>query len=448
MSQSGNFGEESMEEILASIRSSVDSRDPSASLDTSKTANAPTGANAAPPPPSGGNVTPSFGGRRLQDALSQAVAAAPNGGAPLRPVPPIETPKSSKPVVSAAKPILAPSAKLDADDDLADLFEYPTQPSSDSASAPSTQQTTPDTKSAATFGTRAATSANLAAPPVPPPAASDAAVTSTASDIRESELESKQSRTPDIPTPTLSVSGAHTVPLQDRLATSDLPTTNAKSQQADQATPSKEATSDSNATPESPIPKPKREPSFAALATLAAGTPVAPSSPAANATQSDAAPDTASADAAAKSNTSSSVLLPEMRDLPDTNPVAHMHSLAAAMSSSAASNPAQQATVSATQVSATESDNAETDLSEAPTEIVTAPTSGAQPTTATGQDAASAAHDRETSDLNALGSKPDNRSLEAIVVELLKPQLQNWLEANMPRIVERALRAEQDGKKD
>jgi len=41
-----------------------------------------------------------------------------------------------------------------------------------------------------------------------------------------------------------------------------------------------------------------------------------------------------------------------------------------------------------------------------------------------------------------------SRSLEDIVVDLLKPQLSQWLEANMPRIVERALRAEQSRSSD
>lgn len=45
-------------------------------------------------------------------------------------------------------------------------------------------------------------------------------------------------------------------------------------------------------------------------------------------------------------------------------------------------------------------------------------------------------------------AKPDGRTLEDVVVEILRPQLQTWLEANMPRIVERALRAEALGKKD
>lgn len=333
---------QSMEEILASIRSSVDTSEshtgaahPGASQNsvppTSQLAPA-----AQPPLPSAARN----GGGRLQDALSQiAVASSLNAA---RPHQSVATPPPA-PSEHTGEQSAPPAPLAIGDETLDDLFE----PAPDPIVAPNAQS---------------GDEANPVQPFGSAPAQQDA--------VEQSPASVESAVTDPAKEPDLTV--AQTAPPSE--------------------------------TPKSDISiAPVRTPDFSKLNALATGATVTQPQPNAD-------------------NAKSDVLLPEMRNMAGTNPVAEMHSMAAAMGAHG-SKPG-----------AAIQDDVETEIVAAPSasDTDTAPSSDKRagtPQVAT-----------ETSDTVSGG-----RTLEDIVADLLKPQLERWLEANMPRIVERALRAEQKG---
>ena len=415
MSQYGKSGEESMEEILASIRSSVDTHEDGSVAQNSISAANNGAVGGARPGVT--NSAPRAGSGRLQDALSHvnvaapvkppqgvAPAAAPNQASATPPAPssgaPIQTPPLAAP---SAPPLSAnPSAGLN---DLSDLFADPAP--TPGAKAPS--PTSANAPSAAPFG--------------------------TVVKQNPSAVQTGSSPTPVVmqPTPTAPVTAApiaSSAPLSSAEAAALV-----KPAAVQQAEPEASAAPEVIASMQSPEPapvqldsdpKPKREPSFAALKTLATGKPPEKDPPTASAETGD----------------TSSVLLPEMRDLPGTNPVAQMHSMVGSDAQSKAGGFIPAATTSAAA-----NGSADDDAGEAPTEIVSAALvttlgSASPDSTRDGGDGAGLTPDA------SVAAASGSRNLEDIVVELLKPQLARWLEANMPRIVERALRAEQQGSSD
>lgn len=363
MGQSGEFDEQSMEEILASIRSTVDDTEapprvpPPSSVDNV----------GAAVPPAAPRAATHNGVGRLQDALSQIATASATNPA----TSPI-TPTASVPPQGATPPVAASKATPPAaspDEDLSDLFEGP--PGVQKSPPPAANEKSKPDGSAAPFGARMAGA----------PAIAEGSGAKKTAEIK-AEGDGAGGDGPKKPTTTAA----------------------------------------------------KRVPNFDALNALATGAPLTNSN-----SETTAVPDD-------DKKTTSSVLLPEMRNMAGNNPVVEMHSIAAAMAKSQATPEATPETHDAAENGAMASASAGDDE---PTEIVMT----SQPTSTTaGAPAAGGQSQAELSDGNgALGhgqSANGSRSLEDIVVDILKPQLQNWLEANMPRIVERALRAEQDGPSD
>ncbi len=456
MSQHGKSGEQSMEEILASIRSSVDTDEGALVAQDSTAAKSNGGARppaARAPAP---NSPASNGNGRLQDALSQVVV----GSAPLgasKGVGPSSPPPSAPPQPERAARQTAPSAANGdlkrsanagvADDDLSDLFADPVPPVAANVPPLSAKKPT----GATPLGTltpagdanapslRPATPTSVAAPAAPElspsaPASSSFAtpdVTATAkpsfSGLGPRQPEVAGGRVPN----PMSEGGSKSEVFASMTApTPSPPQSEPAPPQSEPAPPQSEpvpAQSEPVPSQQNSDPKPKREPSFAALRTLATGSPEA----------ADPTPVPAEMEA----SKAPSVLLPEMQDLPDANPVAQMQSMAAVTSQSntggfvpTAKQPKMPDVISLP----------DDDPAEAPTEIVVAQKAAAPSTSESSIDDEGAGI--------APGAKvaatPGSRSLEDIVVELLKPQLSQWLEANMPRIVERALRAEQQGSSD
>lgn len=421
MSQYGKSGEESMEEILASIRSSVDTQNSGAPAQHALPDGNSNGAArpVAPAPISTARV----GSGRLQDALSHMNGAqpvkAPQSVAPAAPssptpsTPPVTASTAPSPILSTPassqstpKPATSPATGLN---DLSDLFadpapkpKAPESGSETSSSATAFGTVMKDTTRFDTIGT--ATQPSSVSTTSAPPAPVAASPSSPLSSAEAAALVKPQAKPEASSEPDVIASMASPEP------TSPEP-----------PAPEKQTTE----------PKPKREPSFAALKTLATGKPP----------EKEPTPDSD-----AKSSPASSVLLPEMRDLPGTNPVAQMHSMAALAPKSRTGGFIPKTPTAAPETPSVNK-TIEEDIGEAPTEIVVQP--AAQNTAAAEPDLKA---DTETTADTDSGAREavatGSRSLEDIVVELLKPQLANWLEANMPRIVERALRAEQQKTSD
>lgn len=351
---------QSMEEILASIRSSVDAPGAEHGVAPAPPGAAPRTGHEKPPLPASSRN----GSGRLQDALSQIAvasslsAARPNGTS--MPSPPPTPSTGAAPPATPAVPVV-PS-----DDALDDLFE--------SESAP--EAVTP------------ASGAAIAAEPDPAKAFGS---TPKPNDALNAPTELENASVPKAPEPTLTAGNS----MKPEPAAAP-PVSN-------------------------PAVAPVRKPDFSKLNALASG-----SAPGTN-----AGDDMQSSSAQSKSD----VLLPEMRTMASSNPVAQMHSMAAAMAGSSRARVAPQHDA---QTPAASVENSSEDSVE--TEIVAAPAPAKETSAATGGD--TAVPDRSASQP---GSVSGGRTLEDIVADLLKPQLEKWLEANMPRIVERALRAEQKG---
>lgn len=423
MSQYGKPGEQSMEEILASIRSSVDTEDPTL---TAKDAATGRGNGSVQPPSPVAPASQSSAGSgngRLQDALSQVVVGSPLGNAQGAATAPL-TPSAPPP--PAVTPVLkkGPSPSR-VDDGLSDLFADdraqdrtsavpqsdvpPTTPTPNPEGPPSAQtfgtSTTRDPQSAPTpdgdvpLGATVAAGDGLPVPKTP---------------VAKTEVK-----------PSFSGLGSPQ-PVKGRIDALK-PEPAGKTQSEVMASTLSPAKVEAVAQPVSAArdPKPKREPSFAALKSLASGTPPVTQD------ASKGAPETGKS----PSDPSSSVLLPEMRDLKGSNPVAQMHSMVAPASKAKSGGFIPAVTPAPAEQGVSAADNPD----EVPTEIISAPKSSAP-------SAAKPSHVEDKPGIAPearVAASPGSRSLEDIVVDLLKPQLASWLEANMPRIVERALRAEQ-----
>lgn len=441
MSETGKPSEQSMEEILASIRNSMDDRD-----GTPTAATLPNGA----PPPTHPHAHRNGSGR-LQDALSQ-VGAAGAGLSPLNagslgsgPIPPPSsepkiapnlasnlTPQPSPPAPNHALRETPPAAQVPSqatgDDGLDDLFEDPAPKTTSAPAMPSPQS--PSTAQRVPFGSlMAARATDKAATTMPSstPTMSNAQPASTAAtdpapsasttfsglgppppaDRAAHSAAAEQSPTKPV------VIAAMTPKTASALATGPEAGGTART---DAGTKSSEVPKPTAQAANETVPKPVREPSFAALKSLASGGKPASAEPdGKDAHESKPAP---------------SVLLPEMRNLPEGNSVSNMHSLASALAGPSAESETAPETV-ATEQAARAPSVVEAEATE--------PQAEAKPMT-TGETGVQSASEG--------GSPASTRGLEDIVVEMLKPQLQKWLEANMPRIVERALRAESQGSSD
>lgn len=403
MSQYGKTGEQSMEEILASIRSSVDAPESASTVqDIPQEAGNGVGRSGVP------DVPAHNGGSRLQDALLNAGSASP-GQATQQVLPPTGL-KSVPKAPPAPTPVSAAPTRTNnlpprdgnpnpGDDDLSDLFADSTL----AANVPPSE--TAKKISAATFGitTMAPETPKpiVSGTPLSPEQAAALVKPASVSEAKPERLEhpaapAASSSAPDVAasTPTPSPSSAH---VQGHVE-----------------------------------PKPKREPSFAALKTLASGTTST------IVTSSEDSPEAADAP---------SVLLPEMRDLPNTNPVAQMHSMAAGAS---LSNDGGFISNAGGFIPATRpSEPNDANLADAQPENSVVETSGTpSPAMTSTPENSGNGITGEIAPGAHVEATTRSRSLEDIVVELLKPQLSKWLEANMPRIVERALRAEQSGSSD
>lgn len=369
MSQSGKSEEQSMEEILASIRSSVDAKASNSTANVLKPSEPPSrqdlsgqtlsaDARHAPAAP----MNQRSNGTRLSDALSQ-IAAGSNGSQTLPEPPPI-----AKPPASPATPALS-SKQVD---DLSDLY----------ADGPSLKSVASDA------GTHDSTSTLQA---------------DAADDAHTQSALGAQAQETAVPAPSANPIAALKV-------------------------------------------APPREPNFDALKALEIGSPMEKPQ-AAPATGASSKPD--------------GVLLPGLRDFAPSNPVTEMHAMAAAMSrksspldnqavnSSAATNshaglkPAGDAADKFGHVKSPVQSTTLSPSTETKRDLTRLEATISEGQTVSKPDADSAA-------ANTAGAPTVSgaRTLEDIVVDLLKPQLQTWLEANMPRIVERALRSEQIGKPD
>lgn len=404
MSQIGKSDDQSMEEILASIRSTVDDR-PGLSAKPTLASAPPLHTNGGAAEQAGrpslvndpsGSGAPQNGTGRLRDALSQ-IADATTAPAP----PPTLTTQPSAP------PHVVPDAKQKPDDDLADLFEEATA----SQASPTMAVPNPAKSSSEKFGLGASDSQNVSLGAL-------------------SDMHGAHAGGPALANPASSAAPDRKISIEVK-PQKDNTNANAGNNLSEEA---RGAAPSSNATD---AISPQRKPNFDALKALASDNPLA------QGVKSDDRSDQGVAGAAASSAPSApGVLLPQMRDIAKpANPVAEMHAMAAAMSQSASRSQDQTVATSETTAPATLADD------EVPTEIVGG-ASTTSPNAPSGANPVSIAKELDTpsgldGDSGPEGEKTEPRTLEDVVVDILKPQLKQWLESNMPRIVERALRAEQ-----
>lgn len=476
MSQSGKVDEQSMEEILASIRSSVDTSEVAPPPPTGQTLGearsigaAKTGAGAdgvsAPTP----SVPVPEGSGRLQDALSQVRApqfdarspgmagempAQPASQAPSPPAPAklADLPKTEK----TAAPPVAPARMRD--EDLSDLFVD--DPASGRAPAPEVAKAGGEGKPqppvpGVPFGSKPVTA--------PAPAETEKPA-SVASQIAAATAPSQ----PPTAMPQAAAPASSPAPSSSDAVSSD--PGSAGENKAAAPLSAQEGVEVATASA-------KRSPNFDALKTLA-GVPTSEDSDNASQESASASSVLATPDPAPKAS--------DTREASASNPVVEMHSMAAAMSSETKSSeeksseasapptvsaqdigvapqPVPSFTSSTTPPSPTPVSDAESAVTsdDVPTEIImSTASSDAEPEPAklkSGEDTAVAAEANTAQETNSdapdtaiagAATTSSTRSLEDVVVDLLKPQLNAWLEANMPRIVERALREEQLGLAD